>query len=461
MKRERNKLTAAAIRAANEPDLYNDGYGLNLQVRRFWSVEYDDGDRRRSKSFDKEDGATRFRTELLSRAIMADEVSSYLTKSWLFRFMINGKGDNMGLGALDTTSLAKARELAQKARDVLRDGVNPRVARDAERRQRKLEAAKQMTFLECASAYVAAHKGSWKNEKHVAQWEATFAETKRGSKVYPAATAILNDLPVQDVDVALVRKALEKIWYSTPETASRVRGRIERVLAWATVAGYRTGDNPARWTGHLKELLPAKSKVAPVAHHGAVPYKDMPSLMVELRAKAGISARALEFTILNASRTGEVIGAKWNEIDVGARVWNVPASRMKSGRPHAVPLADRALSILAELPHDGDYVFMGARKGEPLSNMAMLELLRGMRGKGVTVHGTARSSFRDWAGNETNFARELAEHALAHVIGDKAEQAYRRSDALQKRRKLMDAWAAYCERPPAASDNVVSIGARA
>jgi hypothetical protein len=286
MKRERNKLTAAAIRAANEPGLYNDGYGLNLQVTRFWSVEYDDG-RRREKSFSKEDAAAAFRTELLSRRINVDDLNPYLTKSWLFRFMIDGKADNMGLGPLNTTSLAKARELAEKARDVLRDGVNPRVTRDAERRQRKLEAAKQMTFLECANAYVAAHKGSWKNEKHIAQWEATFAETKRGAKVYPAATAILNDLPVQDIDVALVRRALEKIWYSTPETASRVRGRIERVLAWATVAGHRSGDNPARWTGHLKELLPAKSKVAPVAHHGAVPYKDMPSFMVELRAKGG------------------------------------------------------------------------------------------------------------------------------------------------------------------------------
>jgi integrase len=413
MKRQINRLTAAAVRNATKDVC--DGYGLWLQ-------------------FSEE----------------------YKTKSWLFRFMIDGKSDSMGLGPLNTTSLAKARELAQKARDVLRDGVNPREARDAERRQRKLGAARQMTFKQCADAYIAAHRGSWKNEKHIAQWEATFAETNRGSRIYPAATAVLNELPVQDIDVALVRKALEKIWYSTPETASRVRGRIERVLAWATVAGYRTGDNPARWTGHLKELLPSKSKVAPAAHHGAIPYKEMSAFVAELRAKAGVSARALEFTILNASRTGEVIGARWPEIDVGARIWTIPAERMKAGRPHSVPLSDRALAILAKLPREGEHVFMGASKDAPLSNMAMLELLRGIRGKGVTVHGF-RSSFRDWAGNETNFPRELAEHALAHVIGDRAEQAYRRSDALTKRRKLMDAWAAYCERPPVTGANVMAI----
>lgn len=456
MKRERNKLTPAAIRGADEPGLYNDGYGLNLQVTRFWAVEYNDG-KKRERSFSKEDAATRFRKELRSKGVIPDDVNPYLTKSWLFRFMIDGKADSLGLGPLNTTSLAKARELAQKARDVLRDGVNPREARDVERRQRKLEASRRMTFGQCAAAYIAAHRGSWKNDKHVAQWESTFAETKRGSRVYPASTALLNDLPVQDIDVALVRKTLEKIWYATPETASRVRGRIERVLAWATVAGYRTGDNPARWTGHLKELLPAKSRVAPVAHHGAIPYNDMPAFMSDLRAKAGTSARALEFTILNASRTGEVIGARWSEIDVDAKTWTIPAERMKSGRPHSVPLSDRALAILDNLPRESDYVFMGARKDAPLSNMSMLELMRGMRGRGATVHGF-RSSFRDWAGNETNFPRELAEHALAHVIGDKAEQAYRRSDGLARRRKLMDAWARYCaELPVERSGKVVAI----
>jgi len=412
MKRRLNRLTATAVRNATKDTC--DGFGLWLQV------------------------------------------SSFDTKAWVFRFMIDGVERKMGLGSATVVSLAEARAEALEARKLVRKGIDPIEHRKAQRSQRKAEAARRMTFKECADAYVAAHRGSWKNEKHIAQWEATFAETKRGSRVYPAATAILNDLPVQDIDVALVRKALEKIWYSTPETASRVRGRIERVLAWATVAGYRTGDNPARWTGHLKELLPAKSKVAPLAHHGAIPYKELPAFMAELRLRPSVSARALEFTILNASRTGEVIGARWPEIDVAAKVWTIPAERMKSGRPHAVPLSAAALRLLAELPREGDYLFMGARKDAPLSNMAMLELLRGMRGRGVTVHGM-RSAFRDWAGNETSFPRELAEHALAHVIGDKAEQAYRRSDALAKRRKLMDAWAAYCSRPPAARENVVSI----
>ena len=418
MKRQINRLTAAEVRNATK-DIC-DGYGLWLQV------------------------------------------SAFDTKSWLFRFRIDGEDDSMGLGALNTTSLAKARERAQKARELLQEGINPREARDAERLQRKLAAAKQMTFKECASAYIAAHRSSWKNDKHIAQWESTFAETRRGSKIFPAATAILNEVQVQDVDVALVRKALEKIWYTTPETASRVRGRIERVLAWATVAGHRSGDNPARWTGHLKELLPAKSKVAPVSHHAAVPYRDMPAFMDELREKTSTSARALQFAILNASRTGEVIGAKWNEFDTDTKVWTIPAERMKSGRPHSVPLSGPALEILARLPREGEYVFIGARKDAPLSNMAMLELVRGMRGKGVTVHWF-RSAFRDWAGNETSFPREVAEHALAHVIGDKAEQAYRRGDALAKRRKLMSAWAAYCERPPVerGGDVVVSIARRA
>jgi integrase len=404
MKRQVNRLTATAVRNATKDVC--DGFGLWLQV------------------------------------------SVFETKSWVFRFMIDGVERKMGLGSAIVVSLAEARAEAMEARKLVRQGFDPIEHRKARARQRKLEVARQMTFGECANAYVSAHRGAWKNQKHVAQWEATFAETRRGSKVYPAATAILNDLPVQEIDVALVRKALEKIWYSTPETGSRTRGRIERVLAWATVAGYRTGDNPARWTGHLKELLPAKSKVAPVAHHGAISYKEMPAFMAELRARPSVSARALEFTVLNASRTGEVIGAKWDEIDVDAKTWTISAGRMKSGRSHTVPLADRALDILASLPREGDHLFMGARKTSPLSNMAMLELLRGMRGKGVTTHGM-RSAFRDWAGNETNFPRELAEHALAHVIGDKAEQAYRRSDALARRRKLMDAWSAFCSRQPA------------
>jgi integrase len=414
MKRQGNKLSAAAVRAASKHGLYPDGYGLALQV------------------------------------------SDFDTKAWVFRFMIAGRARKMGLGPLNTTSLAKARERAQKARDLLAEGIDPLDARDANRLQKKVEAAKSMTFKQCADAYIKANSSGWKNEKHAAQWGATFNETKRGKRVYPASTAVINDLPVSAIDTGLVRKVLEPIWYETPETASRVRGRIERVLAWATVAGHRTGDNPARWTGHLKELLPAKTKVAVVVHHDAVPYRDMPALMAALRAKHGVSARALEFTILGAARTGEVICAKWDEIDLDAKLWAVPAARMKAGREHRVPLTDRALAILEALPREDEYVFPGARQGRPLAHTALLVLLQGMRGKGATVHGF-RSTFRDWAAEQTAYPHEMCEIALAHAVGNKVEAAYRRGDLMEKRRHLMADWAAYCERPPAERSNIVAI----
>jgi integrase len=415
--RKSNKLSAAFIRSIDltKPKLYADGGNLYLQV------------------------------------------SKFKTTSWLFRFMRDGVAKSMGLGPLGTISLAEARERARKARQGLLDDIDPLAAKRQARVEHKLEAAKAMTFKAAADAYIKANEASWKNEKHVAQWHATFNETKRGKRPYPAATAAINDLPVAAIDTALVHKVLEPIWRKTPETASRVRGRIERVLAWATVAGHRSGDNPARWAGHLAQLLPAKTKVAAVKHHDAVPYPDMAVFMGALRAKSGVSARALEFTILTAARTGEVIGARWSEINLNDKVWAIPAERMKAGREHRVPLSDRAIAVLKALPRGasgGEFVF--ARESKPLSNMSMLELLRGMR-KGATVHGF-RSSFRDWAGNETNFPREVVEHALAHSIGDKAEQAYRRDTAVERRRKLMDAWARYCERKPVDAAKVISIG---
>ena len=407
------KLTAVAVRNATKPGLYGDGLGLYLQV------------------------------------------SAFGTGSWIFRFMLDGRARKMGLGAVHTVSLAEAREDAIAARSKVRKGIDPIEAQKEERAHKKLEAAKAMTFWQCADAYIAAHRQSWKNEKHAAQWFSTFNETKRGKRKYSALTAAINDLPVSAVDTALVMKVLKPIWTEKTETASRVRGRIESVLSWATVAEYRQGDNPARWKGHLDHLLPQRSEVAPVKHHDALPYTDMHAFMRDLRAKTGVSAQALEFAILTAGRTGEVIGARWAEIDWAKKVWTIPAERMKAAREHEVPLSDRALAILADLPRAGGYVFTGRRGDRPLSNMAMLELVRGTLGKGSTVHGF-RSTFRDWAGNETHFPRELAEHALAHVVGDKAEQAYRRSSALERRRKLMGAWAAYCERAPA-EDNVVEL----
>jgi integrase len=414
MKRQGNKLTAAAVRAATKHGLYPDGYGLALQV------------------------------------------SGFDTKAWVFRFMIAGRARKMGLGPLNTTSLAKARERAQKARDLLAEGIDPLEARDANRLQKKVEAAKSMTFKQCADAYIKANRSGWKNDKHSAQWSGTFNETKRGKRVYPAATAVINDLPVFAIDTGLVRKVLEPIWYETPETASRVRGRIERVLAWATVAGYRSGDNPARWTGHLKELLPSRTKLAVVEHHSALPYRDIPPFMAELRAKHGTPARALEFCILTAARTGEVLGAKWAEIDLDVKVWIIPAERMKGGREHRVPLSDRALSVLEALPRESEFVFPGQRPDRPIIHTAMLELVHVMRGKDVTVHGF-RSSFRDWTAEQTAYPGEMCEIALAHAVGSRVEAAYRRGDMVEKRRRLMQDWATYCAQPATTATNVTEV----
>jgi integrase len=417
MRREGKKLTATAVSNAKEPGLYGDGHGLYLQV------------------------------------------SAFDTKAWVFRYMIDGRARKMGLGPLHTVSLAEARKRAHDARLKVLDGIDPIDDAEAKRVARKADAAKQMTFKQCADAYVKANRSSWKNDKHVAQWESTFNETRRGKRVYPAATALINDLPVAAIDTALVHQVLEKIWYTTPESASRIRGRIERVLAWATVSGRRSGDNPARWTGHLKELLPPKAKVAAVEHHDAVPYREMPAFMHLLRAKKGASARALEFTILTAARTGESIKAKWNELDLDAKLWTVPAERMKAGKEHRVPLSDSAMATLKTLPRDGDYVFPGAEKDRPLSNMAMLELVRGMRAKGATVHGF-RSTFRDWAAEQTSYPHEMCELALAHTVGNKVEAAYRRGDLMEKRRRLMQDWATYCAQPATtatSSDNVHPI----
>jgi len=407
--RAANKLSALRVRElcrpGVKPGLHGDGHGLYLQV------------------------------------------SAYGTTSWLFRFMVDGVARKMGLGATHTVSLAEAREAAKEARKLTRKGIDPIEAEKAERAIRKAEAAKTVTLKECAEAYIKANHAGWKNAKHAAQWKATFNETRRGSLVFPAATEAINDLPVSAIDTGLVLKVLEPIWTKTPESASRIRGRIESVLAWATVRGFRTGDNPARWSNHLDQILPARNKIAPTEHHPAIPYAELPAFLAELRAKQGVSARALEFTILTAARTGEVISARWSEFDIQGKLWTIPADRMKAGREHRVPLSDRALEFLADLPRDGEFVFPGARAGKPLSNMAMLELLRGMCGKGATVHGF-RSTFRDWAGETTAFPNEMLELALAHAVGDKVEAAYRRGDMMLKRRRLMDAWAAFCAKPP-------------
>jgi len=388
------------------------------------------------------------------RGYLADGGGLYLqvspsgAKSWVFRYRDNGRMREMGLGPLHTVSLAEARERARECRGLRLDDVDPIAERHAGKLKAKLDAARAMTFKQCAEAYIAAHHGSWKNEKHAAQWPSTLA-----TYAYP----VFGDQTVQSIDVALVTKALEPIWNTKTETASRLRGRIESVLDWATARGHRVGDNPARWRGHLDKLLPARAKVQKVQHHSALPYSEIGAFMCELREQDGMAALALEFLILTATRTGEVIGAKWDEIDRGGAIWTIPADRMKAGKEHRVPLSKPALAVLKRL-HDaapGAFVFPGNKADKPLSNMAMLMLLERMERSDLTVHGF-RSTFRDWAAERTNFPREVAEHALAHSLPDKVEAAYRRGDLFEKRRHMMDAWARYCAMVPAAA-NVVNL----
>ena len=319
------------------------------------------------------------------------------TKNWVFRFMLNGRPRWMGVGPLHTIGLAEARNRAAGFRLQRHDGVDPIERRRAERLEARLDAAKAMTFKECAAMYIASHRAGWRNPKHAAQWQATLATY---------AEPVIGGLSVQAVDTALVLKVLEPIWTTKPETAGRVRGRIESILDWAKVRGYRAGENPARWRGHLDKLLPARSKVRRVEHHAALPYAELPSFLVSLREQEGIAARALEFAILTAARTGEIIGAQWSEMDLLDKTWTLPAARMKAGREHRVPLSARALAILQEMqPHrqaEDAFVFPGGKNGRPLSNMAFLMLLRRMGRGDLTAHGF-RSTFRDWAAERTNF----------------------------------------------------------
>jgi integrase len=338
--------------------------------------------------------------------------------------------------------------LAGAARELRRNGVDPIDYRREERAKAKLDGARGMTFRQCAEAFIASHEPAWKNEKHRQQWRNTL-------KTY--VNPVFGDAPVMNVDTGLVLQVLEPIWTTKAETASRVRGRIEAVLDWAKAKGARQGENPALWRGHLTNLLPKHTKVARVRHHPALPYAEIPAFMGELRAHSGISHRALEFVILTAARTDEGIGAPWHEVDLDKRLWVVPAERMKGGREHRIPLCSRAIAILKEMAEirQSDYVFPGLKEDMPLSNMALLMVVREMR-PGITVHGF-RSTFKDWCAECTHFPNFLSEAALAHVVADKVEAAYRRADLLEKRRKLMEHWAAYCARTPF-SAKVISYG---
>jgi integrase len=414
------KLKALQVTKLKEPGMYADGAGLYLQV----TVNARDGEP---------------------------------TKSWIYRYMLRGKAREMGLGSLNAISLQQARDKALDCRRLRQEGIDPIDARKVERQRGALEAAKSITFKKAAAEYIASHSAGWRNAKHAAQWSATLA-------TYAEPT--IGSLSVQSVDTGLVLKVLEPIWTAKPETASRLRGRIESILDWARVRGYRVGENPARWRGHLDVLLPARSKVRRVEHHAALPYPAMPEFMTALRTQEGSAARALEFAVLTAVRTGEVLGAQWNEINFDDKVWTIPAGRMKAGKEHRVALSERAMAALSDVlstisldatgSAHSPYIFGGGKPGRPLSNMAFLMLLRRMGRHDLTAHGF-RSTFRDWAAEWTSFPSEVVEMALAHAVGDKVEAAYRRGDLLAKRFALMNAWAEYCASTSRADSNVTAF----
>ncbi len=394
MARKLERLSVKAVAAKRLPGYYADGGGLYLQV------------------------------------------SLVDTKSWIFRFTLSGKTRDMGLGPLHTIGLADARSAAADCRKLLLNNIDPIEARKQGRVRLALEAASSKTFDECAAAYIKSKRAGWKNAKHAEQWENTL-------ETY--ASPVIGALPVQTVDTALVMRVLEPIWTSKQETATRVRGRVEAVINWATTRGYRSGENPARWRGHLQNLLPNLKSRYRVEHHAALSFDEIAGFVLALRSQEGGAARALEFLILTAARTGEVIDAKPEEFDLEAKVWTIPAGRMKAGREHRVPLSPRAVEIVREMvKQKGEYVFPGQNEGKPLSNMAMLQLLKRMDRADITVHGF-RSSFRDWAAERTIYPREVCEMALAHAVGNQVEAAYRRGDLFEKRRRLMLEWAKHCD----------------
>jgi integrase len=401
MSRTLHRLKAVAVAQMTKPGLYSDGGGLYLQI------------------------------------------TPAGVRSWLFRYMRNGKARGMGLGPLHTISLAKARTKAHECREKLLEGTDPLDAKKKAEQEQRIEDAKALSFRDCATNYHLAHKDGWKNKKHADQWANTLA-----TYAYP----VIGDLPIAAVDVGLVMKILEPIWRTKTETASRLRGRIESVIDWSTARGFRSGENPARWKGHLDHLLMSRSAANKVVHHPALPYAEVAVFIADVRKQEGFAKHALELLILTASRTSEILNATWDELDLELGIWTIPAERMKAAREHRVPLSDRACEILRtqlsirqgqQRTAHADYVFPGRKASQCLSNMSMLQLLKRMNRSDLTVHGF-RSTFRDWAGECTSHAREIAEAALAHTVKDKTEAAYARGDLFEKRRVLMSEWAAFC-----------------
>lgn len=381
----------------------------------------------------------------LKDGIHADGGNLYLlvrgaSKSWVFRFTSPAGGRRqMGLGPLHAVPLAEARKRAAELREQLKHPTapsDPLNARQEARMAQRLGQRRKKTFRECATAYIEAHQNEWKNQKHAQQWTNTLDQY-----AYP----VLGDLPASEIDEALVLNVLTPIWTDKTETAKRLRGRIEAVLDWAAFNKYRQGENPARWKGHLEHSLAKPSKVAKVKHHAAMPYQDLPAFMQELRSRGGLGAKALEFLILTGCRSGEIRGAVWSEIDLGSKLWVIPAQRMKMAQEHRVPLSAVAVELLTSLPRmEGtDLVFPSGKPNTPLSDMTLTAVLRRSIGNAFTVHGF-RSCFRDWLAETTNYPNEACELALAHSISNKVEAAYRRGDMLDKRFLMMNDWANYC-----------------
>lgn len=398
-----NRLTALAVKNRKAPGRYSDGGGLYLYVR------------------------------------------PDLSKTWVFRWRdrTTGKLRDKGLGPVWDVSLEEARQRAATYRRQVREGIDPIDAARQARAAVKLERARRLTFGQCCEKYMDAHRDSWRNAKHAAQWQSTLDNY----------CASLLPLPVAEIDTALVIKALEPIWTTKTETATRVRQRIEAVLNWATAREFRTGENPARWRGHLDKLLPKPTKLKKVEHRAALPYNEAGAFMAELRHQKGLGATALELQILTACRPGEVAGAQWAEFDLDAATWTIPGERMKAGKEHRVPLSPPAVVLLRKLPRVGNYVFPGTKKGQPITTAAMLKALRTIR-PGFDAHGF-RSTFRDWAADQTAYPRDVAEAALAHAVQG-VEAVYRRTDLLNKRARLMADWAKYCAKP-APAGNVTGI----
>ena len=406
-------LSAAKVKALKEPGDYLDGRGLYLQVR------------------------------------------SESSKSWLLKYSIEKRAREMGLGPLETVSLSEARDRREFYRKLLKDGTDPIEHKKAEKAAKALVRAKTITFKEACARYVAAKRAGWRSLRHAGGWEAPLE-----AYVYPK----LGALSVQDIDTNLIVAVLEPIWSEKLETATRVRARIAAVLDWAKAKGFRGGDNPARWTGHLSHHLADPRdirKVSPVEHHAALPYEHLPAFLQDLRSRDGVSAAAMKFLILTAGRTGEVLGAKWEEIDVKKSVWTIPGERMKSGKEHRVPLSAPALAVLERMREltNSEYVFFGQSSGRPLSNMSLLVLLKRMKRTDITSHGF-RSTFRDWAA-ERGYQDPVAEAALAHSVPDAVVAAYKRTNFFEMRKKMMDDWAAFATSDPARSADVVPFTSRA